>query len=220
MDNLNYYAHERIDILKHIPESVTSLLDVGCGIGSLGKKFKEQHNCCVTGIEIVPEVADIAKQNIDKIFCYDLENYQAPFKDSEFDCIVFADILEHLKEPEKIFGEYLRFLKKGGNTIVSIPNVRNLDVISDLINGKWEYKDSGILDRTHLRFFTNLEFMKIISRLNLEILNIDYLDYDNFKNLRLYNGVLNFGRLSIKNVTINELNEMKALQIVYNLKKI
>lgn len=149
-----YYESTREDIIALIPSNVRRLLDVGCGFGLMGKRLKDERNIEVVGIENEEKVINIAKENLDELIIGDVEDLRPPFEQGYFDCLVYGDILEHLKEPWRLLKEHTYYLKKGGYCIASIPNISHYSVIKGLINNKWEYISSGILDEAHLRFFT------------------------------------------------------------------
>lgn len=150
-----YYESERKDIIALIPAGASRLLDVGCGFGLMGKRLKEKiQNLEVTGIEREGEVINVARSNVDKLIVGDVENIKLPFEKDYFDCLVYGDVLEHLKDPWKLLKEHTYYLKRGGCCIVSVPNISHYSIIKGLLSDVWEYKPSGILDETHLRFFT------------------------------------------------------------------
>src|SRR5262249_40065500 len=96
------------------------------------------------------------------------------FAGEEFDCIVFADILEHLVDPWGTLASYCRFLSPEGVVVASIPNVRNIALLYDvMVRGRWQYADSGYLDRTHLRFFTGAEISELFAGAGLALQRID-----------------------------------------------
>lgn len=151
------YIGQRDDILNLIPQSAKKVLDVGCSIGALGKQLKQRSNVEVIGIEINKEMASIAKNNLDKVIIADVEdlNFNDYFPSGYFDCVIFADILEHLKEPWNVVRNIIGILSRKGLVIASIPNVRHYTIIIDLLfRGNWPYRERGIHDKTHLRFFT------------------------------------------------------------------
>lgn len=131
------------------------ILDVGCGTGKLGERLRIDKGCFVVGIEVDKARADLAKHRLNDVIVTDVEklnqiNYQKRF----FDVIIFADILEHLRSPRKRLEFLRRYLKDDGWIIASIPNVANWLMRLRLLLGKWEYKERGLLDKTHLMFFT------------------------------------------------------------------
>jgi 2-polyprenyl-3-methyl-5-hydroxy-6-metoxy-1,4-benzoquinol methylase len=173
----HYYRHIRHEIFRSVPENSLKILDVGCGAGVLGKALKEQNSRRhITGIELNNEACHYAKLNLDVAYNEDIELFEPPFLDQEFDCIIFADILEHLKDPWNAIKLYTRFLKHGGTVISSIPNIRHLPTLSTVIEkGSWEYKTEGILDATHLRFFAKKDFLQLLGQANIVCNSINYL---------------------------------------------
>ena len=150
-----YYQSEREDIISLIPPDARHILDVGCGFGLMGRKLKEKRGDVeVIGIESEEGAINTARGNVDELIVGNIENIKLPFEQGYFDCIVYGDVLEHLKEPWKVLKEHTRYLKKGGWCIASIPNISHYSIIKSLLNDMWEYKPSGILDESHLRFFT------------------------------------------------------------------
>lgn len=159
-----YYASERNDIIDLIPSGVRRVLDVGCGYGNMGKKLRAQRNAEVVGIEKEKAVLDVAKRNVDKLIIGDVEDTRLTFeKGYNFDCIVYGSILEHLKDPWKVLKEHSYFLKKGGYCLACLPNICHYSIIKELMKNRWEYKPEGILDESHLRFFTLSGIVKMFS---------------------------------------------------------
>lgn len=122
------------------------------------------------GIELDPGSWSIAS----KLFEVTQGNVEQnlDYPEEFFDYIIFGDVLEHLNQPEAVLVNMKRYLKPGGMILASIPNIMHISVISELLNGSFTYQDSGILDRTHLRFFTKAEIIKMFSRAGYEILDI------------------------------------------------
>lgn len=155
MANGAYYASERGDIIALIPIEAKRILDVGCGFGLMGRSIKEKRKFVeVSGIEAEPNAIEIAKTNLDAVIAGDVESVKLPFENGYFDCIIYGEILEHLKDPWQTLKEHGKYLKKGGLCIASMPNISHYSIIKGLLKDEWDYKDSGILDKTHLRFFT------------------------------------------------------------------
>jgi 2-polyprenyl-3-methyl-5-hydroxy-6-metoxy-1,4-benzoquinol methylase len=149
-DSFNKY------IFNFVPNGIRCL-DVGCSTGNLGYALKMQKKCEVDGIEFDPSAAEIAKKrgygvvhikdlNREDELLFDFEN--------KYDVIVCADVLEHLIFPDRVLFSLRRYLKPNGIFIVSLPNVAFILNRLQLLLGNWEYKRYGILDQTHLRFYT------------------------------------------------------------------
>ncbi len=150
------------------------VLDVGCSKGYLSKALKDK-GCYVIGIERDKISAELARSNCDKIIIEDLDYLSIlPFENEFFDVIVCADVLEHLKDPAGLISKLKDCLKPGGLFIGSIPNVARLDVRIKLFFGRFNYAESGIMDKTHLKFYTLATAKKLFSDCGLKLINIDY----------------------------------------------
>lgn len=135
---------------------VGSVLDLGCGRARLGLEV-ERLGYTVTGIDNSPVACATARTRISEVIELDFMNpdaIAAALNGRQFDWIMAADVLEHSAEPETALGFYRRFLKPDGRLIVSLPNVAVWDNRFRLLLGRFDYRDSGVMDRTHLRFFT------------------------------------------------------------------
>jgi 2-polyprenyl-3-methyl-5-hydroxy-6-metoxy-1,4-benzoquinol methylase len=161
----NKYVYNKIPKNKKV-------LDLGCNTGLLGEALIKNKECIVYGADYSNEAIKIAKTKLNKAVVCDLEK-SIPFKNEQFDAIVLADILEHLRYPEELLKKIKILLKEKGVIIASIPNVANIHIRFHLLFGNWNYKKSGILDRTHLRFFTEKTIKKLFLDSNYEILEID-----------------------------------------------
>jgi 2-polyprenyl-3-methyl-5-hydroxy-6-metoxy-1,4-benzoquinol methylase len=168
-DNKEYYNSERHEILGLIPKDSRRILEVGCGSGELGRACKEQNGAeFVAGMEYNKKAAAIAETNLDRVIVGDVEQLDLPFDPGYFDCIVYADILEHLVNPAKVLKKHVDSLAPNGKVVTSIPNVRYLAVLNHLVEGNWKYQDEGILDRDHLRFFTIKEMVALFAEAGLK----------------------------------------------------
>jgi O-antigen biosynthesis protein len=148
------YLNERPDIEALVPPRTQALLDVGCGSGRLGASLKALGIPRVVGVELNPEAAEQARAVLDEVVVADVERDGLPFEDGSFDCIVYGDVLEHLTDPWMTLTTQRRLLSSDGVAIVSIPNVGYWRNVLNVLRGRWEYTESGMLDATHLRFFT------------------------------------------------------------------
>lgn len=150
------------DILALIPGDAVRILDVGCGAGATGRELKARRSCEIFGVEIDAGRAARAESRLDKVLRADIETAELPFEALSFDCVVCADVLEHLRDPWTTVRKLRRFLKPGGCLVAGLPNVRHWRVLKNLIvSGTWAYEESGILDRDHLRFFARKDILRM-----------------------------------------------------------
>jgi 2-polyprenyl-3-methyl-5-hydroxy-6-metoxy-1,4-benzoquinol methylase len=168
-----YYECPRSEMLAYVPSLCRSVLDVGCGTGNFGASIRTRTGCEVWGVESNAESIRKAEQNIDKVF----HGYFGPELDlppGYFDCIVFNDVLEHMLDPASALVLARALLSSGGCIVASIPNIRQFPTVWRLIiGGDWQYQEIGILDKTHLRFFTRLSMMRLFQGAGFEIQRID-----------------------------------------------
>ena len=149
-------------------------LDVGCGAGYLGKALFKYKKADVYGIELDKEAAKYASKGHGYVDVYNFSITERAGKefdkfiraDLKFDYIIFADILEHIISLDDALLFFSKFLKPNGRILVSLPNVAHLDVVRGLINGDFNYNHIGLLDNTHLRFFTERSFEQFIEQIN------------------------------------------------------
>ena len=142
------------------------VLEFGPANGRMTKYLKEKLNCKVYCVEIDADSANDASEYAEKMFVGSIENYKwkQEFKTMKFDYIIFADVLEHLYHPEKALKSVREFLKKDGSILISIPNIAHNAIILGLLKNEFNYSSRGLLDDTHIRFFTKKTFDKLIER--------------------------------------------------------
>ena len=166
----SYYLGSRGDLIRLIPAGTRKILEIGCAAGGTGRALKELGFEEVVGVELREDVARMAQASYDRIIAGDVEKMQLPYEEGHFDCILYGDVLEHLIDPWRLLREHNLLLGPGGAIICSIPNVRHYKNIKKLlIRGEWEYRDRGILDRTHLRFFTIKSIRAMVEDAGFEI---------------------------------------------------
>lgn len=143
-------------MLEYLPSDAYRVLEVGCGAGAFGRLLLEKYpDVCLFGIEHNSQVAVEATENYEHVWVGDVCMVLEENEDQKFDLIVFNDVLEHLVDPWVCLMLSKRHLLPGGRIVSSIPNMRFWPILSDLIfQGDWRYRDAGVMDRTHLRFFT------------------------------------------------------------------
>jgi 2-polyprenyl-3-methyl-5-hydroxy-6-metoxy-1,4-benzoquinol methylase len=163
-----YYGDPRPEIAALVPAARRRVLDVGCGFGALGRLLKSRGHH-VTGVELVPEAAEHARQLLDQVTVADVETDGLPFAPGSFDVVILADVLEHLIDPWRTVRQAADLLAPGGCVVASVPNVQNIDVLRRLIRGRWDYRERGILDRGHLRFFTLRTLRRMFDEAGLQL---------------------------------------------------
>jgi len=168
-----YYVQPRPDVAALVPAECRRVLDVGCGTGALGRLLQERGHR-VAGIELAAEMAEQARAHLDEVLTADVEASGFPFAAESFDAILFADVLEHLVDPWRVLREAVKVLAPGGVVVASIPNVQNIDVIRRLLRGRWEYRERGITDFGHLRFFTLHTIRGLLAQAGLDLVRIEH----------------------------------------------
>ena len=151
-----YYAFVRKDIEPLLPAGPARVLEIGCGGGGTLAWLKETGRAGWTaGIELSAEAAEVARARVDDVRCGDAGALMSQFPPASFDLVLCLDVLEHLADPWAALESIRSLLRPGGRIIASLPNVRHHSVVLPLLfGGRWEYQEAGIMDRTHLRFFS------------------------------------------------------------------
>lgn len=171
----SYYSRERTWPSLFSIKKCGSVLDIGCGRGTLGRFLKKNYSCHVTGIEIVESNLQYAREILDEVHLGNIEEMDIYQLGKKFDYIIFSDSLEHLLEPEKVLDKVKAILSHEGKILLSMPNVRNFRVTFPLLFAdQWEYQNDGLLDRTHLRFFTESSLIRALNRQGLDVKDIRY----------------------------------------------
>ncbi len=149
------------------------VLDVGCASGYLAEALGK-NGCMVSGVEYDRAEAEKARPFLDRLVIADLNqaDLAGEFPDTQFDTIVFGDVLEHLLEPARVLQSALGLLRPGGTVVISIPNVAHGSVRLSLLQGVWNYTDTGLLDRTHIKFFTFDSLLALLDGAGLVVTEI------------------------------------------------
>ena len=205
-------------------ENNSVCLDVGCGAGYTGELLKREKNCTVYGIEIDKEAIKVALKHdwYKEIFCFSVtdendKNYQSFFQDSlKFDYILFADVLEHLPNPGEILYLFSKKLKQNGKILTSLPNIAHFDISQNLINRTFNYNNIGLIDNTHLRFFTRNSFFEMIDKVN-EIYGTTFHVEEIGKTIILSPDTEKYPNLY---EILNQDGEACVLQYVYEIEKV
>lgn len=185
-----YYQHARPELLPFIPLNIQTALDVGCGSGNFGEMLKHKFDCEVWGIEINKEAALAASAKIDRVINEPFTATTSDLADKKFDAIFFNDVLEHLPDPEGALVHCRQLLNPNGCIIASIPNIRWYPVILSLLRYKdFKYEVSGVMDKTHLKFFTLKSMRRMFEDAGYRVLKTEGINKDG--NYRYFN-ILNF----------------------------
>jgi|GEM_PF-542531 len=158
----DYYNNPRPDIQSLVDDSAKTILDIGCGSGIMGLELKKKNTAEIWGVELNESAALKARQHLDCVLQGPIERNIELLPEDYFDTIIFADVIEHLVNPAEVLESIKPKLHKNGQLILSIPNVRFWNVIVNLLEGNWEYEETGILDKTHLRFFTYSSILNLL----------------------------------------------------------
>lgn len=174
--NMNYFNiipnKNLLELIDEEEQKEFSVLEIGCDMGANLLEIKNRYpNASVYGVEYVPEAAALAKAVI-PAWVADIEKYDLDLGDLKFDYIICGDVLEHLRDPQGTVHYCRSLLKDGGKIVASIPNLMHYSVVRDLLRGNFTYRDMGLLDRTHIHFFTYKEIVRMFKRENYEIVGL------------------------------------------------
>jgi SAM-dependent methyltransferase len=158
-----YYDGFNERLLAAVPSGAKRILEVGCARGRLGHELKRQDpRRYVAGVERDQAAARVARQRLDEVFVLDVQADTPPIEPGSLDCLLFGDVLEHLLDPEDVLRRYRDLLVPAGLVLVSVPNIQHFSVVRNLLRGDFMYQPEGLLDGTHLRFFTYMSFAKLM----------------------------------------------------------
>lgn len=217
--SIEYSSNVREDLIELIKEDKNkeiNILEVGCACGATLLKLKYLYpNSNLYGIEFDEKPADIAN-HFAQVDTYDIESTELNYDENFFDYIIFGDVLEHLKDPAKVVTNMKRYLKKSGSLIISLPNIMHYSVIFSLLNGNFTYGDAGILDKTHLKFFTKNEIISMLTNAgyNIETMKMKIVDENEEANKKIDE------IMKLSFVTSSEKEEFKTYQYIVKAKMI
>ena len=199
-----YYQRQRKEIEPFIPSSARRILDIGCGQGAFGGLLKSLREVEVWGIEIDDVSAKEAALNLDHVLVGDVKQNLNLLTDGYFDCITFNDVLEHLVDPWDILRSIKSKISPGGIVVSSIPNIRYFYALREVIvDQQWPYRDYGIFDRTHLRFFTYNSMIDLFSDSGFNVATIDGI-----------NGFESWKFSILNKLLLNKISDMRYEQFV------
>jgi len=175
-----YYVKDRLEMLPFIPVHASRMLDVGCAEGSFASLvLSKRPGLEIWGIEPVKAAAQKAQTRLTRVLCSGIESAIDQLPPSHFDCITFNDVLEHLIDPWAILKMMREKLAPGGHLVASIPNLRHFQVMKQVIQeADFRYTHSGVLDRTHLRFFTQKSMVQMFTDCGYKVERIEGINAD------------------------------------------
>ncbi len=167
----DYYNRVNTDLLALIPTDAGLVVEIGCGAGALGEAYlRINPSCRYVGVELNREAAERAVSRLSAVRTGDAEKLD--IGEDKIDCLVYGDVLEHMADPWSVLARHAACLRDGGQVVACIPNVQHWSVIISLLAGQWRYQDEGLLDRTHLRFFTLESIRELFAGAGLTIIEI------------------------------------------------
>ena len=165
--------NSRTRIVGLIPAG-SRVIDVGCATGFMAEHLTRALGCRVTGVERDPDAARVAAGRCARLIVGDIEDPELLARcEGEYDVVVFADVLEHLRGPAAVLSALAGVLAPGGRVLASIPNVAHWSIRWRLLVGRWDYQERGILDRGHLRFFTRRSALDLFRQAGLRVTGMD-----------------------------------------------
>ena len=166
-------------IVARVPRGAV-VLDIGCGSGMMGRFLTKHNECVVDGVDLDPQAVEMARPKYRKVGVFDLErdSLLTAFSPEAYDCIVMADVIEHIVHPEQLFDDVKKLLKPGGLLLFSIPNITHISSGLELVLGKFGYQNSGLLDSTHVRFYSRDSFVAKLASCGIYVDQIDTVKRD------------------------------------------
>ncbi len=167
-----YFGRPRYEIARFLPKRAERVLEIGCGRGQTLKWLKESGVAGETfGMELMAPQGAVAREVVDHLLVGDAEKtLETHYQPAQFDLVLCLDVLEHMLDPWAFVSRVEALLKPGGLLICSVPNVRHYSVVMSLLfGGRWQYSEEGILDQTHLRFFTRSSLSELAGRGGLSL---------------------------------------------------
>ena len=189
-----YFGGVRRDFLDLLPQDASArVLEIGCGEGATGAVALEEARCAsYYGVEIAPRAADIARQRLTEVIQGDVERIDLPWPDEYFDAVLMSEVLEHLVDPWRVVERIAAKLAPGALVMASSPNVAQMRILRGILSDRWELEDEGVMDRTHLRWFTQSTYRAMFEDAGIRVDTLRPMAAPGCKG-RLFNA-LTFGR--------------------------
>ncbi len=172
------YENARPEVRALVPPGARRILDLGCASGAVGSALKARGDVEVVGIERDPVYAADARRRLDRVVEADVEAFAADAGElGRFDCLIAADVLEHLVDPWRALRDYAKLLEPGCRAVISLPNVASWQTYWALARGSWPRRPDGIFDATHLRWFTLHDARELCEQARLAVEDVHRISW-------------------------------------------
>jgi 2-polyprenyl-3-methyl-5-hydroxy-6-metoxy-1,4-benzoquinol methylase len=170
----SYFNGARVDFVNLLPhDAKAKVLEIGCGFGVTGALALSEKRCGeYIGVEISDKAAAEAEKLLSRVIKGNVETMDLPFPDANFDAAILSEVLEHLVDPWKVVIRISPLIRSGGLVMASSPNISHYRVILRLLRGDWSLANSGVMDRTHLRWFTPESFKQMFEAAGFRIISL------------------------------------------------
>ncbi len=177
--DLSVENNSHTQLIRRVPKA-SEVLEMGCATGYMSEVLKRELGCHVTGVEYDEEAAGRAREHVDELIVADVDSagWDAPLVGRRFDVVTCADIIEHLKHPLAFLQTLRKYLKTDGKLLVSVPNSAHVAIRLELLEGRLTYEDDGLLDRTHVHFYTHASLAALLRRAGFSIDEFSYTFHD------------------------------------------
>jgi SAM-dependent methyltransferase len=216
----HYHANPRVEIMSFLDEPPGTVLDIGCGGGATGVLVKNKFpGTRVVGLEINASAAEHARRHLDHVICAAIEDVDLALElpGETVSTVLLLDVLEHLYDPWRALQRVHGWLAPGTRVIASVPNIRNLGTLSELAGGRFEYEPDGVLDITHVRFFTRSSVRDLFEQTGFDVQRLVPLTQPAVIDPMIINrrpGRVQTRTLSIEYQSFGDLEDLYALQYV------
>lgn len=222
-ENERYTDQPRSNLVNIFSSPRKFVLEIGCSTGATGANCKEKYPEVVYwGIEPNQDAARVASTRIDRVLVgmsNDFNLTEEGIQPGQIDGVIFADVIEHMYNPWKALADLKPYLAANAEIVTSIPNIRSLWTMNEIASGRFTYQDQGLLDITHIRFFTWSEISEMMRQCGYRINHLEYgVDsrlWDTYQSHKdKLPGTVDYGNVAIKNVQ-DETNLLELCSLQY-----
>lgn len=200
----DYFGSPRVDYVDALPMNPQArILEIGCGDGATGGLALKAGRCgAYVGVELFAPMAEQAKEVLSAVHVGDVERLTLPYGPGHFDALILSEVLEHLANPEATLRRLAPLVRAGGLVFASSPNVSHWRIILGLIGGRFDYTDQGVMDRTHLRWFTPRSYRRMFEEAGFSVSSMHNLSAHRWRTrlLDLPGGHLFWGQIDLRGI--------------------